>query len=342
MTQVERLEVRAVDPTDEAGLDAFLEVYAAAERAEDPAARLYSRADAASLLGSRDPSSFFAGYGAFVGGEVLGVAILTGSTRDNVALAQAQAWVHPAHRRGGVGTRLVDHVERQAASRGRTLVRVQVRTSPGLEDNQRFAEGRGYRLALVEVERRLALPPDEALLGRLAAEAAPHHTDYEIRTVVGPVPVGLRASYVDLDNLLLVEMPHGDVDLQATAGTVADLDAFEAEQVGAGRTRVSAFAVHDGGVVAFADASVPDGERHVDQLGTLVHPAHRGHRLGMAVKCAQLRLLRETFPDRTSIATSNAEVNLQMVAINEALGFEIHQVWAELEKRIDPVPSEMG
>jgi hypothetical protein len=62
----------------------------------------------------------------------------------------------------------------------------------------------------------------------------------------------------------------------------------------------------------------------------------------MAVKCAQLRLLCETFPDRTSIATSNAEVNLQMVAINEALGLEIHQVWAELEKRIEPAPPEMG
>ena len=75
-------------------------------------------------------------------------------------------------------------------------------------------------------------------------------------------------------------------------------------------------------------------DRHVDQFGTLVHPDHRGHRLGMAVKCAQLRLLAEEFPDRDYIQTSNAEVNAHMVAINVALGFEIHQVWGEFEKRL--------
>jgi hypothetical protein len=48
-------------------------------------------------------------------------------------------------------------------------------------------------------------------------------------------------------------------------------------------------------------------------------------------------LLSERFHERAYIQTSNAEVNAHMVAINVALGFEIHQVWGEFEKRLDPL-----
>jgi len=160
-------------------------------------------------------------------------------------------------------------------------------------------------------------------------------SEYEIRSFVGPVPAELRPTYVDVRNLLAVEAPHGELEIEIGQDTVADFDALEDERIRSGRTAVTALAVQDGTVVAYADASVPGGEfRHVDQYGTLVHPDHRGHRLGMAVKCAQLRALVEAFPDRHHIQTSNAEVNAQMVAINVALGFEIHQVWGEFEKRL--------
>jgi hypothetical protein len=59
----------------------------------------------------------------------------------------------------------------------------------------------------------------------------------------------------------------------------------------------------------------------------------------MAVKCAQLRLVADHFPDKEYVTTSNAEVNAHMVAINVALGFEIHQVWDEFEKRLGPIAS---
>ncbi len=120
-------------------------------------------------------------------------------------------------------------------------------------------------LALTEVERRLPLPVDQALLDRLAAEAAPRHPDYEIRTAVGPVPVDLRASYVELDNLLLVEMPHGDLDLEAGRQTVADLEAFDRELAG-GADDGARLRGPRRRVAGFSDASVPGGgEGHLDQ-----------------------------------------------------------------------------
>jgi GNAT superfamily N-acetyltransferase len=336
---VSELLIRPLDASSDADMDGFQDVYVAAERGEDPEARLYSRADGVAMLTSTGTSSLFDAYGGFVDGRMVAEWILMGSTRDNLGLAQLLLWVDPAHQRRGYGARMLRRAEEHArAVRGRDCLRVQARVGEGLERNRHFAEAQGYRLAATEIERRLDLPVDPTLLDRLEAEAAPHHRDYEIRTVVGRVPAELRASYVELDNRLLVEMPHDDLDLEVRANTVADLDALEAEREASGRSSVGAYAVRDGIVVAFAHASVPSAElRHVDQYGTLVHPAHRGHRLGMAVKVAQLRLLSERFADRDHIGTSNAETNAHMVAINEALGFAIHQVYGDFQKRLAPL-----
>ncbi len=50
---------------------------------------------------------------------------------------------------------------------------------------------------------------------------------------------------------------------------------------------------------------------------------HRGHRLGAAVKVANLRALQRERPDVTVVQTENAETNAFMVSINERLGFEV-------------------
>jgi hypothetical protein len=194
----------------------------------------------------------------------------------------------------------------------------------------------GYALANTEIERRLPLPADLGLLDRLAAEAAPHHRDYRIRAVVGPVPDDLAASYVALKNLITVEMPSGDLEVEAGQETTAELAVQDRYVTTSGRTRVAAYALDPAGtVVAYAVAAVSNEHHdHVDQWGTIVHPAHRGHRLGMAVKCAQLRALSEGFPEKRFIETTNAETNAHMVAINQALGFEITEVYGDFQKRM--------
>ncbi|WP_331502071.1 GNAT family N-acetyltransferase [Nocardioides sp.] len=337
MTDVSELVIRPLDPHDDADMNGFQDVYAASELAEDPDAALYSREDGIAMLTSGDTTSLFDAFGAFLGDRMVAETVLMGSMRDNLELGQVLLWVDPDHRSRGFGTRALDHVEEHARNRGRWNLRVQVRIGEGLAGNRLFAERHGYTLAMTEIERRLALPVDLDHVDRLAAGAAPHHDGYQIRSFVGPVPEGLRASYVEIRNLLGIEAPHGDLELEIGRDTVEDLDVLEREGAQAGRTSLTAVALHDTAVVAYAHASVPAaGFHHVDQYGTLVHPDHRGHRLGMAVKCAQLRLLAELFPDRDYIQTSNAEVNAHMVAINVALGFEIHQVWGEFEKHLEP------
>ena len=64
--------------------------------------------------------------------------------------------------------------------------------------------------------------------------------------------------------------------------------------------------------------------------------AHRGHRLGVAVKVATLRLLQERRPDVTEVLTYNAEVNDHMIAVNELLGFEPVARLGEFQKALEP------
>ena len=48
---------------------------------------------------------------------------------------------------------------------------------------------------------------------------------------------------------------------------------------------------------------------------------HRGHRLGMLLKVANLRTSREAAPGHPSVLTWNAEENRAMLDVNEAVGF---------------------
>lgn len=68
----------------------------------------------------------------------------------------------------------------------------------------------------------------------------------------------------------------------------------------------------------------------VEQWGTIVRGEHRGHRLGLAIKAANLQYLAEVCPGARRIDTINAEVNDAMISVNETLGFRalaVHPMW---------------
>lgn len=103
-----------------------------------------------------------------------------------------------------------------------------------------------------------------------------------------------------------------------------------------GRTSYHAVALDSaGGAVAYSTMMV---SRHAPgqcfQWGTLVRRDHRGHRLGMAVKLANLRQLAAADASVHSLVTYNAEVNTHMLAINEALGFRPVERLGEFQKRL--------
>jgi hypothetical protein len=62
-------------------------------------------------------------------------------------------------------------------------------------------------------------------------------------------------------------------------------------------------------------------DRCVDQYATLVLREHRGYRLGMLLKVANLAHLERERPGHPSVLTFNAEENRPMLDVNEAVGF---------------------
>jgi GNAT superfamily N-acetyltransferase len=341
------LEIREVDPADRDEMVAFQEVYERAERAEFPDADVYTLEDAVAILSRAPLGWLYTGYAAFDSGRMVGEAMIIASTVDNLRSADLRVWVPPQHRRRGIGRQLAAYLVAQCQGLGRDVLHTSATYPFERRDDhpyRRFAEGLGFRLANTEVERRLLLPVADELLTQLAVYAAPHHGDYRIHPHVGPIPVELAQGYCDVSNRLAVEAPRGDLVVEARQRTPEILADQDAEITDQGRTRVSAFALDpQGELVALTSSAVSlPGNPGVNQYATIVRPDHRGHRLGMAVKVAQIGTIQSAFPDKTFISTQNAESNTHMVAINEALGFEPRALVGEFQRlasteNVDPV-----
>jgi RimJ/RimL family protein N-acetyltransferase len=186
-----------------------------------------------------------------------------------------------------------------------------------------FALRHGWTCDLLETRRDLVLPPDEARLAAVEADARQASRDYELVTWRDHVPEQLVDDRAVLEERMSTDAPHGEMPVEAERWDAQRIREIEELNVARGRTVLSAGAVRDGRLVAFTDLHVPlASSEHARQGATLVLREHRGHRLGALVKAAVLRDLATTFPQTRLITTYNLEGNAPMVAVNAALGFQ--------------------
>ncbi|MFC6343835.1 PE-PGRS family protein, partial [Nocardioides hankookensis] len=210
------------------------------------------------------------------------------------------------------------------------------------EPGPEFARAAGYDLALGDVKRTLALPVPSGVLERMAAEVAPHHDGFTLRSWAGPVPDDLVEGWARLNGSLTTEAPMGDLDLEPEYADVGTVRETEALIVAQGRTKYNTVALDPAGeLVAFTDLATTVHEPgRAYQWGTLVRGDARGRRLGLAVKLANLRLLQTERPDIHTLTTYNAEVNRHMVEVNERLGFVPVARLGEFQKRLPRTKEE--
>ncbi|MFI1801762.1 GNAT family N-acetyltransferase [Streptomyces sp. NPDC020379] len=219
--------------------------------------------------------------------------------------------VRPDQRRRGIGTRLWQELRKAVTDEGRTSATVPVEIGgPG----EQFAKACGFDSAL----------PMVCYVQRVADETTePSLPDgYRFAEWTGVVPAE-HAERLAVVHGAMRDAPHGDLELgppRATAERVTHAQRAVVER--GGRMLTVVVVAPDGGHAAYTEViqRSPDDVRAI-QFATGVAPAHRGRGLGLAVKRRLLGLLREQGLPVREIATTVADDNGPMRAVNKLLGY---------------------
>jgi GNAT superfamily N-acetyltransferase len=240
----------------------------------------------------------------------------------------------------GIGSAAHDVVERTALGDGRTVLQawaahlhadeelLEPPTGFGSVPRDhvaRFMLRHGY--ALEQVERQSVLPLDVANAHRidhLLADAREAATGYEVVRWTLPTPDELVDGYAWMKSRMSTDAPAADLEVDEETWDAARVRDHDARYLESGRMMQVTAARHiaSGTLVAFNElVAGTDRSRASMQEDTLVLREHRGHRLGMLVKCEGLVAWRDAAPDSPRVLTWNAEENRPMLDINEAIGF---------------------
>ncbi len=274
-----------------------------------------------------------------VDGDVVGEASYETQVGDQADSGWLGVHVLPEYRGRGLGTALADEVERMAAADGKAKAIVYT----GLQDvagdripsptgfgsipaqhrDVRFLLARGYRFEQVERLSRLPLPVaglDELLASAVEASGP----DYVVHTYVGGTPARWREDMAVLATRMSTDAPSAGLEEPEDLWTVERIVEADERNEASPRDRVVAVVEHvpSGHLAGFTVLSVPQQlHRSVAQYATLVLREHRGHKLGMLLKVANLEHLARVKPGHPSVTTFNAEENRFMLDVNESVGF---------------------
>ncbi|MEU6660134.1 GNAT family N-acetyltransferase [Streptomyces sp. NPDC046821] len=251
-------------------------------------------------------------------GNPVGSAFLRLIDRDGQRhLAELSLQVHPAERRRGVGTRLLDAATTAAREDGRrSLIAPADDGSPA----DPFLAARGFRRVLSLTYARLPLADaDVPALKRTAGTA---HAGYRLIAWEGTVPDRLAQTFA-ASRRAMDDMPMDDTDYGRVEWTVDRVRAAAAAVEKRGELLDTVAAVDaDGSIVGFTELVVPgDGTGDGQHYGTGVLPEHRGHGLARWMKAEAILRARVRHPHLGGLLTDTADSNTYMRAVNDSLGY---------------------
>jgi GNAT superfamily N-acetyltransferase len=310
------------DPADTGTAAKLYEVQRAAQLRDDPIEPPLSfRTFLEFFTGDWAGAQYEAWYAADDSGALTGYYRLNLPDLENVDRAYCDLFVHPGHRRHGIGRELAGHALERAAANGRAIVESWcLEESPG----NAFANQVLAKLGLEEARRVQYL--EKIVPGRIAtlrAEAERAAAGYSLVTWTGPVPDEYSGPVAEVFNAF-ADAPRGEGE----EPEVWDADRIRqrtGKLLRSGALRgYSVAAVHDasGEMTAITEIAVdPEVPEWGFQGLTAVTRQHRGHRLGLLVKTAMLQWLAEAEPRLAQVETGNAATNQHMIAVNETLGY---------------------
>lgn len=325
------VDIRAIDRArpEETGFPESHEVEVAAWPVDRPWTPPPDLAEGLAWFGHVDPSMDSLRWVAWAGDRAVAVGGMGIPLTDNTDKAFLGVTVHPELRRRGVGTAVVRHLVDIARDRGRTVLVSGLGVPPAAgadHPSRAFARATGFTTANTEIERQLDVPVADDVLDPLADAARSRHADrYRIQVFHDGIPDALLPSFCVAQNRLNTDAPTGAIDFDEGSHTPEQYRSYLALSRQTGGHRIDALALtSDDEVAAYSTLFLPGSSPDLAwQGGTLVTAPHRGSRLGMAAKVANLRALAEHAPAVRRVLTENAEQNGYMVSINLALGFRV-------------------
>jgi GNAT superfamily N-acetyltransferase len=332
------VDIRTLDLTDDAELLAAFEVLCRAEELGREDAPHWTRDSFFGYARSHDSGERRETRVGYVDGELVAFGGLELSLLDNTDKGWVEVRVDPDHRRRGYGRAMMEHLVAIADADGRTQLMSEAKVPIDEVETHpysQFLKSLGFIHANVELVRYQTLPVDDAVIQGWVDQAAERHDGYKIETYGDDLPAELIPPLCTLYGQLAVDAPTGEVDFEEEVMTPERFAERQERVKAMGRTILESLAIApDGTVAAQSTLSVPvDADPDVWQWGTFVHRQHRGHRLGLAVKAANLRALQTQFPDKRRVVTQNGETNDFMVSINVLMGFELVEASAEFVRR---------
>ncbi|MHA7222118.1 GNAT family N-acetyltransferase [Arthrobacter sp. RHLT1-20] len=302
-------------------------------------------APAEKLLEMADPYERQVILVAKIGGEIVGTVDIALPLADNLDLAEFTLDILPEFQRQGVGRQLLEAAEHFARDEGRHTILIDTNHSgaslsasgsgqlvPGSglgfvplgSREVEFARHTGYTLQHIEQFSACRLPLDSKLVVELEAEADEANGGrYRLHHWTDRCPEQWLEAVAALENSAGEDGVPGveDPDMVLDGGILRHAEDVAIAQ---GRRTVVTAVEHlaTGMLVGLTTISVlalrPDV---VFQDDTVMLQTHRGNKLGLLIKVANMERLTEQFPDARVLYTWNAPENRYLLKVNQQLGF---------------------
>jgi RimJ/RimL family protein N-acetyltransferase len=323
-----------VQPDDTGRVQAVSDLWNAARLVDDPDARPSIPEMVAGQLRygwDLDPGEAYLYY-ADGATEPVGVLELELPTRDNLQLVWASITVHPAQRRQGHGSAMMKELLRRAEAADRSTIWLEA-----VEEDlgaRKFLEGFGFRYASSDARRRQVLADvDGEEIERLWSRAQAAATDYRLERLTAPASEDVLADLAAV-TAVINDAPMGELTYEDEVFDPQRIRDFETARARQGDRCYRLVARHrETGEISGHTLVVrsPHRERLAGQGDTAVARTHRGHQLGLLLKIAMMRWIAGAEPDIEVIETYNNVDNHHMIAVNEAIGYRLSQVFATFE-----------